>query len=108
MHARPVAAAMTKLWVRALVAPTAFLVWFFALGFVGAGALESGHRALGRPVLLFDVLSLFAALIILPAWVLQPLTRPPEGPPRGGITPLPLRVTEEADRHEEGDPPMAA
>lgn len=104
-HAAGQVPAMKRLWVRAVAAPAACMVWLLALTVVGAAALETGHPAVGGPVLVLDALSVFAAILVLPAWVVQPVTGPPPDgrPPRGGITPLPLRILGDADEGADED-----
>jgi hypothetical protein len=82
---------MKHVWVRAIVAPLVYLPFLVGLTEVGGAAQDDGHRAIGDPVLIFAALSLFVAVMIVPAWILQPRTPSPGGrPPRGRILPFPV------------------
>lgn len=100
-------AALEHVWMRALVACATYLTVFFGLVALASDAFAHGDGTVGAPVVLFDVLSV--AVTIGPAWVYQPRTRPPGGPPpRGGIVPLPVRTPEQADGTGDDQAPPAA
>jgi hypothetical protein len=84
--------ALEKTWVRALLLVPTTLILFAGL-FVLSGILTEDESPLGDPVSYLDWGILLVAVFFGPAWVLHALPTPPrnDGPPRGGIVPLPTR-----------------
>lgn len=73
-----------------------------------AGFLDAhGLPGLVAPLVVFDVLTLFAFTLVGPALVLSPRFPPPDGPPRGGLVPFPLR-TPDAVNEAADEPSQAA
>lgn len=87
--------ALGHVWVRAIVAPSVYLTFLFGLFGLARAELKHGDPGLGQSMVIFLAVSVFAAIFIGPAWVIQPRTPPRGGPPRGGVLPLPLPSPEQ-------------
>jgi hypothetical protein len=96
---------MDRIWVRALVALATYLTYSAVLWLIGEFALVHG-QAIGDAVLYFDSLSLFAAVIVGPAWIFQRFLSAPRG--GGGRKGAVVRLPVDDSRDDLGEPPVAA
>ncbi|HEY2296290.1 MAG TPA: hypothetical protein VGH43_01075 [Jatrophihabitans sp.] len=82
---------MDRIWVRALVALATYLTYSIVLWLIGDFALVHG-QGFGDAILYFDSLSLFAAVILGPAWIFQRFLSAPPGPRgrKGAVVRLPV------------------
>jgi hypothetical protein len=97
-----------RVLARAVVVVVVYVTFAVGLAFLAAFLDHHGQPEVFTPLVVFDVLTLFAFTFIAPALVLSPrVPRPPDGPPRGGLVPFPLLTPDGvADPVEE--PPQAA
>jgi hypothetical protein len=96
---------MDHVWVRALVALATFLTYSIPLWLLGEFALDHG-QGIGNVILYFDLLCVFAAVIVGPAWIFQRVLSGPRGGGGrdGALVPLPVDTV----RDDVDEPPIAA